>query len=140
MGLKNQKLNQLFSLLRSYLKHYLPLERKLSDNTIRAYGKALELFFDYIKAIKRVPLHKVTFEMIDRNILSAFLDYLESERNCSKTTRNHRLTIIRAFYAFAAESDITVVAHYEEILKVASARVDEKLIEHMSEEAVKAII
>ncbi len=132
--------NSLFTLLKDYLTHYLPLERKFSKNTIRSYKKALNLLLDYIKEQKNVPLAKLTFEMIDRNMLSLFLDYLENERKCSPQTRNHRLHSIRAFYAFAAENDITVMAHYEEILKVDTAKVSEKLVEHMSENAVKAII
>ena len=133
-------LNPLFTLIKVYLTHYLPLERKFSNNTIRSYKKALNLLFDYVKEQKNVPLAKVTFEMIDRNILSSFLDYLEKERGCSPQTRNHRLASIRAFYAFAAENDIAVIAHYDEILKVDSAKVAEKLVEHMSVDAVKAII
>lgn len=133
-------LNPLFTLIRDYLTHYLPLERKFSNNTIRSYKKALLLLFDYVKVQRNVPLAKVTFEMIDRKMLSSFLDYLESERQYSPSTRNHRLHSIRAFYAFAAENDIAVMAHYEEIRKVDSTKVSEKLVEHMSENAVKAII
>jgi site-specific recombinase XerD len=133
-------LNLLFTLVKDYLTHYLPLERKFSKNTIRSYKKALMLLLDYVKVQKNVPLAKVSFEMIDRSMLSNFLDYLEMERKCSPSTRNHRLSCIRAFYAFAAENEITAISHYEEILKVDSAKVAEKLIEHMSENAVKAII
>ena len=134
------KLSPLFSLIQSYLTHYLPNERKYSSNTIRAYKKSLDLLFDYIKVKQNVPLAKVTFDMIDRNSLSAFLDYLENERGCSPATRNHRLHSIRAFYVYAAENDISIVAYYEEILKVDSAKAPEKLVEHMSEDAVKAIL
>ena len=134
------KLNHLFALVRDYLTHYLPLERKFGKNTIRSYKKALELLFDYVKLQKNIPLSKVTFDMIDRNILSSFLDYLEETRNCSPATRNHRLSCIRAFYSYAAENDITIIAYYEEILKVDSAKIPEKLVEHMSEEAVKAVV
>lgn len=135
-----EKLNPLFTLVRNYLTRYLPSERKLSKNTIRSYQKTLELLFDYVKVQKNVSLAKITFEMIDRNMLSSFLDYLENERGCSPTTRNHRLHSIRAFYAYASENNITAIVYYEEILKVGAAKVVEKLIEHMSEEAVKAIL
>lgn len=73
-------------------------------------------------------------------MLSAFLDYLENERGSNPETRNHRLHSIRAFYAYAAENDITTIMYYEEILKVDTANVTEKLVEHMSESAVKAVI
>jgi site-specific recombinase XerD len=135
-----EKMNRLFSLIRDFLISYLPNERKCSSHTIRSYQKALELLLDYIKTNNNVTLSKVTFEMIDRNSLSAFLNYLETERGCGVTTRNHRLYCIRAFYTYAAESDITVMAHLEEISKVDTATVAEKLVEHMSETAVDAVI
>ena len=134
------KLNSLFALVRDYLTHYLPHERKFGKNTVRSYKKALELLLDFVKARKNILLAKVEFKMIDRNMLSEFLDYLEKERHCSPQTRNHRLSCIRAFYAYAAENDIAIIAHYEEILKVDYAKVAEKLVEHMSEDAVNAII
>ena len=98
------------------------------------------MLFDYIKILKKVPLAKVSFDMIDRYTLASFLDYLENERGCSPTTRNQRLSCIRAFYAYAAENDMTVISYYEEISKVDSVKVPEKLVEHMSEDAVKAIL
>jgi site-specific recombinase XerD len=135
-----EKLNSLFTMVRKYMTHYLPMERKYSPHTVRAYQKSLDLLFDYVKVQKNVPLFKVTFEMIDRDMLSAFLDFLENERGCSPTTRNHRLHSIRSFFAYAAENNINAIASYEEILKVGSAKVSEKLVEHMSEEAIKAVI
>lgn len=134
------ELNPLFVLVRDYLKRYLPNERQYGKNTIRSYRKVLELLFDYIKVQKNVHLSKVSFDMIDRYTLASFLDYLENDRGCSPSTRNHRLSCIRAFYAYAAENDITAIAHYEEILKVDSAKVPDKLVEHMSEDAVKAVL
>lgn len=135
-----EKMNLLFSLIRDFLISYLPKERKCSPHTIRSYQKALELLLDYIKVKNNVTLNKVTFEMINRNSLSEFLDYLETERGCGVTTRNHRLHCIRAFYTYAAESNITVIAHLEEISKVDTAIVAEKLVEHMSEAVVDIVI
>jgi len=133
-------LSPFFSLVHSFFKIYLPNERKCSPNTIRSYQKALELLLDFVKTKKNIPLNKITFEMIDRGMLSQFLDYLEKERGCSISTRNHRLQCIRAFYNFAAELDVTAVVHWEEVKKVDTAKEPEKLVEHMSEAAVEAIL
>lgn len=135
-----EKLNLLFTLIKEYLTHYLPLERKYSSNTIRSYQKSLELLLDYTKETKKVSFSKITFDMIDRTSLSSFLDYISNERGCSISTRNQRLNCIRSFYSFAAENNITATIYYEEILKVSAAKAPEKLVEHMSEEAVNAVI
>jgi len=134
------ELSSLFKLIRDYLTRYLPNEKKYGKNTVRSYRKSLELLLDYVKNQNKIPLINVSFDMIDRYVLAAFLDYLESDRGCSPSTRNQRLSCIRAFYAYAAENDITAVAYCEEISKVASAKVPEKLVGHMSEDAVKAVL
>lgn len=135
-----EKMNSLFSLIRDFLVNYLPNERKCSPHTIRAYRKAIELLLDFVKKRNKVPLAKVSFAMIDRNSVSEFLNHLENERSCGATTRNHRLHCIRAFYTYAAECDITVIPYLDEISKVDTALVSEKLVEHMSEAAVEAVI
>lgn len=133
-------LTPLFSLVHEFFLVYLPKERKCSSHTIRAYQKSLELLFDFVKTKENIQLSEITLEMIDRRTLSSFLDYLEKERGCSVATRNHRLHCIRAFYNYAAVENITVVAHMEEIRKVKTANAQEKLVEHMSEAAIRAIL
>jgi site-specific recombinase XerD len=59
-----EKLNPLFTLVRSYLTRYLPLERKSGKNTIRSYKKALELLFDYVKVQKKVQFERTALLFI----------------------------------------------------------------------------
>jgi integrase/recombinase XerD len=136
-GLADKKL---FELVRDFLKVYLPNLRKCSPNTIRAYQKALELLFDFVKTQKKAKLHQITFNMIDNKIITSFLDDLEKGRGCSISTRNHRLQCIRSFYAYAAENDITVMARWQELKKIKTANAPTVLVEHMSEAAVGAIL
>lgn len=133
-------LNPLFTMVRDYLLKFLPEEKKYSPNTIRSYRKALELLFDYVKEQKKISLHELSFAMIDRDMLTCFLDSLEADRNCSPSTRNHRLNCIRSFYKYAAREDITLVSYYEEIQKVKAAKISETLVAHMSEKAVQSIL
>ena len=135
-----ETLSPLFTLVRSFFLVFLPEEQKCSQNTIRSYRKSLELLFDFVKERNSVALNEITFEMMDRNTVSEFLSYLEIERNCSISTRNHRLHCIRAFFKYAAQEDITVIAHLEEIQKVKRAKQPETIVEHMSEDAVQAIL
>jgi len=135
-----ERLSPLFKLIHDYLLISLPKEQKCSPHTCRSYRKALVLFFDFVKEKENVPLRKVTFDMINRNMLSEFLIYLEEDRGCSAATRNQRLHAIRAFYRYAAEEDITAVTHFDEIKKVRKARVPEKLVEHMNAEAVRTVL
>lgn len=133
-------LNPFFKMIHDFLVISLPKEQKCSENTIRSYRKSLEMFLDFVKTAKNIRLDEITFETVDRQTLSEFLDYLEEERKCSPATRNQRLHAIHSFYRYAAQEDITVVSHFEEIQKVKKARVEEKLVDHMSEKAVMSIL
>lgn len=135
-----EQMNTLFSSIHDFLLIALPEERKCSKNTIRSYKKSLELLLDFAKEKTGKLFINLTFEDIDRNILAAFLDYLETERNCSVSTRNQRLHCIRSFYRYAAQEDISNVCHFNEIDKVKKARQHRTLVEHMSETAVQAIL
>jgi len=132
--------NKLFSCVSDYLQSYLPDQRKRSPNTIRAYRKSLELLFDFVKEKKGVKLSSITFDMIDRKTMEAFLSQLVKERNCGISTQNHRLQCIRAFYSYAAEVEITAVSHCDMIKKIRTAAVPQPLVPHMSEAAIAALL
>ena len=134
------QLNPLFSKIRDFLTVYLVKERKYSDNTVRSYKKAIDMLLSYVETTSGVAYGKITFDMIDRNVVTSFLDYLEEERNCSAKTRNHRLNALRSFFKYAAREDVACVAYYDEIAKVKTAREEDTIVSHMSEDAVKAIL
>lgn len=130
----------LFTLVHDFFKVYLTKMRNLSPNTIYAYRESLEALFDFVKADRKISLAEITFEMIDRHMLMRFLDSLEA-RGCSISTRNHRLSRIRAFYKYAAKMEATAVIHQTEILKVPlKTSKKSEIIEYMSEEVVEVIL
>jgi len=123
-----------------FLIIYLPKHRHVSPNTVRSYKKALDKLFDYLKVAKSVPLRDITFEMITAGTVTAFLDYVEDERNCSISTRNQRLTAIRSFISYAAMMDITVAANLTELEGIPLKKTAAKVIDYMSEEAISAML
>ena len=135
-----ENMNTLFSAIHNFLLMALPKERKCSENTIRSYKKSLELLLDFAKEKTGKPFINLTFDDIDRNIFAAFLDYLETERNCSVSTRNQRFHCIRSFYRYAAQEDISNTCYFNEINKVKKAKLHRTLVKHMSETAIQAIL
>lgn len=134
------KLNSLFELIQKYFVTYLPDVKKYSPNTIRAYKKALSMFLDYAHEKENIKLQNLTFEKLDSDMLTAFLNYLESEQGCSVSTRNHRLHCIRTFFSFSANEDINKVAYWEDIKSVKNAKEKKPLVEYMKETAVEVIV
>jgi len=138
--MKKVKDSILFGMIHDYFRIYLPKQRKSRPNTIRAYQAAIESLFDFVKNEKNIKLSEITFEMIDRKMIGVFLERLEIERSWSISTRNHRLQCIRAFYAYAADMDATLVKYRIEILKVPMAAVPKSsIVKYVSESVIKAI-
>jgi site-specific recombinase XerD len=130
----------LFGLVREFLDVYLPTQRNGSPHTKKSYKFAIDSFLDFVKFEKNIALSAVTFDMLDSKILSAYLDGVETNGG-SIATRNHRLTGIRAFFAYAAKIEPITVIRYDEICKVPVKKSKEpKAVNYMSEAAVTAIL
>ena len=136
MGLNNV----LFSITLDYFANYLPVMRKSSQKTIDAYRKVMEQFFDYLKQKNEVNLYQVTILMINKQSVTDYLNYVENERKCSVTTRNHRLDCIRSFMKYAATRDIDAAAMWVDIQEVTHAKEEKKPVEYLRVPSVEAII
>ena len=95
----------------------------------------------WAKEQKQIALGDVTFEMLTADMILSYLDYLETERGCSVSTRNNRLAAVRAFLKFSADRDVTTVVQLNELKKVPVKKPDEvEIIEYMSMAAITAIV
>lgn len=131
----------LFELIRDFLTVYLPKQKASSPNTVKAYRDSLNLLFEYMKKEQNIPLNEMSFDRISRTSIESYLDWLESRRNCSVSTRNHRLCGIRAFYKYAGSMDMTVTAYALELEKIPLKKVAKSQpVKFFSEEALTAIL
>ena len=114
-----RKDNSFMDLLESYFSTYLPVAKGLSEKTSFSYKSAFRLFFEFLLTIKGIPSDKVSFELIDNRIIEECLIWLETDRNCSITTRNHRLSALSAFSIYAQNRNFSSAMTFSNsILKV----------------------
>jgi len=133
--------NSLYPLIRDFLIVYLPKQKAASPHTVKSYKESLNLLIDYTKEAMSVPMMKIDFETLTRNHLENFLDWLETTRECSISTRNQRLTAIKSFYAYASNRDITVVSFAGEINKIPAKQIEKVHdLKYFSEEALELIL
>ena len=84
---------------------YLPGQKNLSKNTIASYAVTFKLFFTFCKDKKNIPPERLKLSMLNEPLITEFLDWLESDRNCSVTTRNQRLVSLHSFFRFVLVKD-----------------------------------
>ena len=133
--------NELYLQIRAFLKDYLPEKRNCSPHTIKAYRTALDQLLEYIKRKNNIHLIDITFETINREAVTGYLDHLENERSCSPGTRNYRLNCLRAFFDFAVKTDKTLVAYQIEISGIPFKKIPkDESIDYLPENAVKVLL
>lgn len=129
-----------FKTVRAYLTVFLPKQKCYSPNTVRSYSQALNLLVDYIRTTKRTPLTQITFSILDAELIGAFLDWLQQDRNCSVTTRNQRLMVLRSFFKYAGMMDCGLVFLQMELSKIPVKKCAGRMIEFLSESALAALL
>jgi integrase/recombinase XerD len=87
--------------LQSYFTDYAHAQRNLSPHTIAAYRDTWRLLIKYVTTARGVPADKIDLTLIDIDLVTEFLDHLQTQRGNSVTTRNARLTAIRAVLTHA---------------------------------------
>jgi len=130
-----------FNAVRSYYVEYMPCQRCLSDNTIQASKDAMNLLLDYMNGSIKIPTEKITFQLFDTATIMGFLEWLGTERGCSNSTINHRLSCIRSFFKYASWKDITLIYIWNEMKLIPKRKTPvSKNIEFMSEKALKILL
>ena len=99
-----------FGFARDYLHAYMPKTRGLSPKTIEAYRISLECFLDYLAEAEHIGREHVSFDHFDRQHLKGWLTWMTDQRHYTPKTVTLRLSAVKAFLAYAAYEDLTLVA------------------------------
>jgi site-specific recombinase XerD len=129
-----------FGAIQSYLLDYLPNQKCLSANTIKSHKNCLNLFVSYLRKERHMKIGKITFAVIDKQVILDFLQWLLDTRNISRTSRSQRLSVLRTFFAYAGELDCTQIALEQAVKKIPLGRKQSKIVEYLSENALKAVL
>lgn len=92
-------------LLEYYFEVYLPVAKGLSEATIKSYKATFRLLFEFLSIEKGISPSKVNFSVLNQSVIVDFLNWLESTRGCSITTRNQRLSALTSFSIYAQNRD-----------------------------------
>lgn len=130
-----------YQMVRDFLTVYLPKQKASSTNTIKAYRESLNLLLEYLKEEENLPLMDVSFDRITRKTVEDYLDWLEENRKCSISTRNHRLSSIRSFYKYAGNRDLSVIAYTLEFENIPIKKaIKTQQLKYFEQDALKAIL
>ncbi|GGE53465.1 hypothetical protein GCM10011391_35410 [Pullulanibacillus camelliae] len=129
-----------FKYVRSFLTVYLPRNKCYSTNTIKAYRDTINLLRLFLWERKKIPFTDITFEMINHDLVYKFLEWLQSSRNCSISTRNQRLAALKSFLHYCAIEEPSLAAIYMDVQDITALRDTKKGVSYMSQNALKSIL
>lgn len=132
--------NSFSSLLNSYLTNYLVIQRNMSFNTIRSYKCTFKLLIRYITNIKNIPIKNINFNIINRELIIDFLDYIENETNASIRTRNQRLAVIKSFYAYVKDANPEQLINIQQILTIKCKKEVKKEFDYLTKEEINTFL
>lgn len=126
--------------LTNYLSKYLPAQVGVSENTIKSYRDTFSLFLRYCKSEKNLSPERLKISDISIDIVENFLAWLESERNCSVSTRNQRLSAIHAFFKYLQYECPENLESLQKVLSIPLKRSCKKCFDYLTLDGVKSIL
>ena len=128
-----------FSFARDYLHVYMPRVRALSPRTIEAYRISLECFLGYLAETGHTGREHVCFGHFDRQHLKAWLAWMTDQGYARKTV-TLRLSAVKAFLAYAAQEDITLIALSQAARALKAPAQPRKPVAYLTPPQIRAIL
>jgi integrase/recombinase XerD len=126
--------------LTDFLTKYLPGERGMSHNTISSYKFTFILFITFMEDQKKVKIEKLMLKDITRDCVVAFLDWLQSKRNCSDRSRNVRLAAIHSFFRYLQYEIPEYLNEWQRILSIKVKRFEKGTINYLTVDEIKLLL
>lgn len=127
-------------LISGFLNNYLPNEKGVSLNTIKSYSYTFILFIKYMRDIQKIPLAKLTFQLVNKEVISGFLNWLQKERGCGEATRNQRLAAISCFIKYAEYMNPGHLFDCHQILSIPAKKTKSKGIDYLNIDGIKLLL
>lgn len=104
--------------LTNFFTKYLPVECGLSPNTISSYRDTFLLFIAYVRDEKGKKIERFHLKDINKELITDFLNWIETGRKCSISTRNVRLTAIHSFFQYLQYEFPDFLLEWQKILAI----------------------
>ena len=127
-----------------YLQKFLNVELRkninVSENTIISYKYAFISLLEFIIKNYKKNIKDINLETINKEVIINYLEYLESVKKNSISTRNQRLAAIKSFYNYLALEEIEYLPLCNEILSIKMKKNNQETVKYLSKEGIREIL
>lgn len=124
----------------AFLRERLPIERQASENTCNSYAYAFQLLFKFASQKLKTKPSSLQLEQIDASLVLSFLQYLESSRHNTASSRNVRLAAIKSFMHFIEYRVPSALEQVRRILAIPSKKTVTRLVAHLEIDEMQAVL
>lgn len=126
--------------LTDFLSLFLPGEKGLSHNTICAYKDTFLLFLRFMQEKQFIEASKLMLKDITQERIISFLDWLQSERHCSNSTRNARLAALHSFFRYLQYHNPATLYEWQRILSIPIKRAGKPAMTYLTLDGIKLLL
>lgn len=130
----------LHRLVESFFRDHLQRVRGASRHTVAAYRDALRLFFAFLADTTGYSVAELTTEHLRLDLVTSFLAHLEAGRGNSASTRNHRLTALRALFRHLIRHDPTRAEQYYRVICLPAKKRRQSATTYLEPEEMRIIL
>ncbi|WP_114939641.1 site-specific integrase [Mucilaginibacter endophyticus] len=126
--------------LTDFLSKYLPGERGMSTNTIQSYKTTFILFITFMESEIGIPVTKLNLKEITQEQVVKFLNWLQTKRKCSNSSRNVRLAAFHSFTRYLQYSMPESLYEWQRILAIRMKRSHKKSINYLTVDGIRLLL
>ena len=126
--------------LTGFLVKYLAGERNASPNTICSYRDTFMQLIFFMKKIKGVDAQHLKLDLLSRETIVDFLDWVQQERKCGNATRNYRLAAIHSFFSYLQYECPERIYQWQRVLSIKVQKQEKKNVNYLTLEGIKLIL
>ena len=119
-------------LVSAYFSVYLAGTKNVSTNTIYSYRDTFVIFHGYLEKYCGLKLEKMLFNDLSRELILEFLQYLETERKYSISSRNQRLAALKSFAKYVQIECPDEMILCQRILSIDSKKAAKPTVQYLS--------
>ena len=126
--------------LQLFFTERLAKQRQASPATVKSYRDTFRLLLTFVQDRSGKAPSTLDWDDLSVEVISAFLDYLESERHNSPRSRNTRLAALRSLFRYAALRHPEHAQLIAQVLATPQKRYDKTNVSFLEPEEVAALL
>jgi site-specific recombinase XerD len=130
----------LASTLQLFFRERLVNQRQASPATIVSYPNTFRLLLQFVQNRTGTAPSALDWADLDVEMISAFLDYLETGRHNTARSRNTRLAAVRSLFRFAALRHPEHAELIQQVLAIPQKRFDKTTVSFLEPVEVDALL